>query len=201
VAEPAGKARDVVRVRSPLDGTVLALAREVKPGERVPAGDRVTWGSGKEARKLRRLHEGDAVEPGQLLVVLEDTRAGLELAGAKAELDAAQADQEAAKATFREAQFRLDRLEKLKAAGAPLVSAEEYSAAVLYRDRNKQEEVSKAAGVATAEAKVRLAEFRLGEHQIRSAWHGTILAFQVQPGEVVLRGEPLLEIRLTRKRD
>src|SRR5208282_3868468 len=100
----------------------------------------VKTGEGK--KEYGRLREGDRVEDGTLLALVDDRLARNGLAIQIARLAAAEADLEAAVATSKEAQARLDRADRLLVKGEHIFSAEEYNAMVLTRDRYKAEEKS-----------------------------------------------------------
>src|SRR5262249_30233736 len=84
--------KHLLRVPSQHDGILLMVGTEIKDGEKVPEDQVVSVKIGGETRKYRKLREGDAVEEGQLLGLVDDTLAREELAIKKAKLDAAKAE-------------------------------------------------------------------------------------------------------------
>jgi RNA polymerase sigma factor (sigma-70 family) len=199
---PAGEvARKLLRVPSPTAGILVFIGTEVKPGEKIPAASVVSCKVGKKEWTYRPLREGDRVERGQMLAVLDDTLVRLELAGEEAKRTAAEADLQASKATYEEAQHKLDRLDNLKRRNAASVTAEEYFQAVLIRDRYRQEVVSKEQGVKLAEANLEKVQAVLAQYQVRSPARGTVTALYHYKGEAVRQYEPILQIRLADKED
>jgi multidrug efflux pump subunit AcrA (membrane-fusion protein) len=121
--------KQLVKVASPVEGTVTVVGREVKEGETVPADQLVSVRTRQGEKKYRRLRVGDRVEAGRVLAVLDDRLARNELAVQKAKLAAAQAEYEAAERTAQEAQARLDRLDALRAQSVRSVKPEDYPVA------------------------------------------------------------------------
>ena len=90
------------------------------------------------------------------------------------------------------------RMEALKQQGA--VSAEEYGAAVLTRDKYAQEEISRREAVNLAAIEGQQAEVLVEMHAIRSVARGTIRAILKAPGEGVRELGELMEIELSPKK-
>jgi RNA polymerase sigma factor (sigma-70 family) len=208
-APPNASARKrLVKIASPIEGVLLVIGRELKVKklpqgpmvEELPAEQVVTVRIGNgDKKKYRRHREGDRVEEGELLAKLDDRLALNELAVQKAKLTAAQAEYEAAIATKKEAQRRLDRMDALRVEAGrkgAIVSAEDYAAGVLTRDRYKAEEISKKAGLEVAKLDVERAEINLDNHRIRSPARGVITAIYKDRGEAVQRLEPVVQIEI-----
>jgi RNA polymerase sigma factor (sigma-70 family) len=189
---PAAKSNRV-RVPSRHDGILLAVGTEVKKGA---PGKTFKVQVDNVEHVFRRLREGDKVQQGQMLARLEDRLARHEVAIARAKLAAARADFNAATAMANEAQARLTRLDGIKRAAANAVAAEEYSAAVLTRDKHRQEAASKAAGINVAQLDVDRAETILADHTIRSPVSGVIRRILKHHGEAVRRLETVFEIEV-----
>src|SRR5262249_53764147 len=154
------------RVPSQRDGIIIAIGSEIQEAQPAPKAGQMEVRIGQEVRTFRLLREGDTVEPGQMLAQLDDRLARNELLFKRTKLVAAEADHRAAVATKTEAQARLDRMEALRKANA--VSMEEYSAAVLTRDRYDQEEIAKREGIRLAQLELEHAQVILEMHTIRS---------------------------------
>ena len=186
--QPGGAAAKAKRVRVPSleDGIVLAIGSEVKKG--TPQGQVFKVRVGKEERTYRRLREGDKVKEGQMLAQLDDRLARNSLDYAQARLKAAEADWKAAQATGMEAQARLARLDDLRRRNKPAVSPEDYSAAVLTRDKHREEEVSKKEGVNAAQLEVERAQTLLERYTIRSPVSGVVRRILKHRGEAVRKG-------------
>jgi RNA polymerase sigma factor (sigma-70 family) len=194
-AAPGGARGRLLKVASPVEGVIAVVGREVKKGETLPADQIVSLRTREGVKKYRLLREGDRVEAGQVLAVLDDRLARNELAIQKAKLVAAQADFEAARKTEMEAQARLDRQDALRAQN--FVSPDDYAAAVLTRDRYQAEAKAKKAGVEVATLAVERAEIELDKHTIRSPVRGVVTAIYRQPGEAVRGLDPVVQIEIT----
>jgi WD40 repeat protein len=118
--------------------------------------------------------EGNIVEFGQMLALIDPTRAENERLYKREKIAAALADWTAAIFTAKEAQARLNRLDQLKRGDVRggIVTAEEYSAAVLTKDKYYQEEIAKKAAweLAKIEELQALADLRL--HEVRNKLPG-----------------------------
>jgi multidrug efflux pump subunit AcrA (membrane-fusion protein) len=189
---PAAKV-NVVRVPSPEDGILIVIGTEVK--EKAAKGRIIKVRIGKEERQYRKLREGDKVEAGQMVAQLEDRLARNEVAYRKAKLAAAKADHQVSVAMAREAEARLKRLNDLKRRAPQAVSEEEYLAAVLTKERYRQEEIARKEGVKAAEAELQRAQIVLEMYTIRSPVSGVIRMIHWQCGEGVRRLDTLLEIQ------
>jgi RNA polymerase sigma factor (sigma-70 family) len=190
---PAAKAK-LVRLPSPQDGILLAIGTEAKGGK---PGQTFKVRVGNGVREYRPLRVGDKVQEGQMLAQLDDRLADNDLAIAKAKQDFAEADYKAAAAMAREAQARLDRLDNLKLRDPRVVSAEEYSAAVLTRDKHKFEALSKREQVKLAILELERPRLILETYTIRSPVNGVIRAIHKHRGESVRRLETVFEIEIT----
>jgi multidrug efflux pump subunit AcrA (membrane-fusion protein) len=189
IAAP-GKGPNLHRLASPVDGIVLFVGTPGEPAGPAVAGEQkveVKVGGKSIAWNYRRLKEGDLVDRGQILVQLDPRLALNDRLYKKAKVAAAQADHAAATATAKEAQARLDRLERLTQAGGNrgLVSEEDHSAAVLARNKYAQEEISKREAVNMAVLESARAEMLLEMHQIRSPVRGIVRAIHKNSGEGV----------------
>src|SRR5262249_33637443 len=137
---------------------------------------------------------GDKVKQGQMLAQLDDRLARNDLETKQAKRAQAEAEYQAARAASTEAQNRLDRLKQLLARAA--VAQAEYEAAVLTRDRDRQEEAAKKEGVRAAQLDLERAQTILDMHTIRSPVSGVVQRILKRPGEAVRRLETLFEIRV-----
>jgi RNA polymerase sigma factor (sigma-70 family) len=194
--QAANQARpaNMVDVPSRVDGIVLFLGTEVRKGEKAAERDAVKWVGAPAGQALRRLRVGDRVTEGQLLAVIDDRLARLEVSRAERKLEAAKANYAAARVTNKEAQGRIARLEELKKHVGRIVSDDEIAAAYLVRDRYFQEEVSKKEEVTLAQADLQKAQLLLEMHQVRSPVRGTVVSIFKHRGEAVRQYEPVLRI-------
>jgi RNA polymerase sigma factor (sigma-70 family) len=192
---PVAKAK-VVRVASPQDGILLAVGSEAKKGA---PGPTFKVRVGKEVREYRRLRVGDKVEQGQMLAQLDDRLAGNDVAIAMAKLAFAKAEYQATSMMASEAQARLNRLDDLKRRDPRVVSAEEYSAAVLTRDKHAFEKISKKEQVNVVQLELERPQAILEMHTIRSPVNGVIRAIRKQRGESVRKFETVFEVEITER--
>src|SRR5206468_9389434 len=109
---------------------------------------------------------------GQIVALIDPTKALNEIANKRAKIDFAKADYKAAIAMADEAQARLNRLDDLKRRDPRVVSAEEYSAAVLTRDKHHYEMVSKKEQVNVQEIEKYNAVAEYHKHEIRCVMPG-----------------------------
>jgi RNA polymerase sigma factor (sigma-70 family) len=194
---PTGQPRLTADVVSQVSGQVVVVGTEVKPGERVREADLVVVKAGDKEVKYRRLREGDAVEAGQVVALVDDALAREDVAIARAKLEAAEADFQAAEKTREEALQRFETAKKLLAMRA--ISQEEYRAAQLTNARYAFEGEAKRAGVAVAQAEERRAETLLNRHAVRTRVGGVITRIYRQPGEGVNALEAVIQIRMSEK--
>jgi multidrug efflux pump subunit AcrA (membrane-fusion protein) len=196
--EPAGDPAAMpkrVRVPSPQDGILFVVGTEAKQGA---PGPTFKVRVGEEVREYRRLRVGDKVGEGQMLAQLDDRLARNEVVLKKARLTAAEAESKSAEAMAKEAQARLDRLDRLRRTDARL-GAEEYSAAVLTRDKHRDETASKKAAVKVAQLELERAQTVLEMYTIRSPVSGVLRAIRKHRGEAVRKLETVFEIEITER--
>jgi RNA polymerase sigma factor (sigma-70 family) len=194
---PAARAR-VVRVPSSQNGILIAVGTEVKKENETGKGrlPLLKVQVGKEVRLYQRLREGDKVKEGQMLAQLDDQLARTDLEITQAKLAAAEAGYQAARATAKEAEKRLDRMNQIKRQAPQAISTEEYEATVLTRDRYRAEESSKQEAVRAARLDMQRAQLILAMYTIRSPVSGVVQRIHRQRGEGVRSLETLFEIRV-----
>jgi RNA polymerase sigma factor (sigma-70 family) len=193
---PAAPKHEALRQEVPAEvsGVLLFVGTDVKPGEKVPAALLLKVKVDGKEQTFRRLRVGDRVEEGQLLARVDDRPARAELDVKRALLEVAQAEHRASQATREESQKRYESMLKAKKAAPGAVSEDELRGAKLTWDRYKEEERAKAAGVAAAEAQLRMARTILERHEVRSSLRGVIRAIYKRRGEAVKALEPVLQI-------
>ncbi len=192
--EPVGQ-----DVPAEVSGVLLFVGTDVKPGEKVPAALLLKVKVDGKEQTYRRLRVGDRVEDGQLLARVDDRPARGEVDVKRALLEAAKADHRASLATRDEAQKRYESLLRTKKAAPGAVSEDELGGAKLTWERYKEEERARAAGVAAAEAQLKIAQTVLARHEIRSSLRGVIKAIYKHRGEAVKSLEPVLRIEADEK--
>lgn len=122
--------------------------------------------------------EGELVKDGQPVALLEDT-------DLQHQVDRARARLEAAKATAQQTKQSWDRVRSLAQRGA--VSSEEVDVAL-----EKYRVAECAIGV--EEADLRYYEFKLSEARVTTAAGGLVMRRWVEPGDVVVAGQPVVSV-------
>ena len=145
-------------------------------------------------RRYRRLKEGDRVEEGQLLAIVDPALILDELGIKEAKYVAAEADWLASVKTRDEAEQRYRTLERLKREKFGSVSDEEFRGAKLTWDRYFFEEVGKRYAIATAKRELSQALTQLTMHEIRSKIPGEIKSILKHRGETVRNLEPVFQV-------
>ncbi len=142
------------------------------------------------------LRKGDYVVKDQIVGMVDPTKALNDIDFKNAKIVAAKAEHKAAVAMYEEAQARLNRLDDLKRQNPRLVSAEEYSGAVLTRDKHKEEAVSKEEQVKLAVIDLYQAQAEKRLHEIRCVMEGTSLVkqFYKNVGDGVKANEPVMQL-------
>ncbi len=181
-------------------GQLLFIGEPLADGVPPPAGPAnrakmILDGKDVFVRYLR-LEEGARVKEDQIVAMLDHSLALNDWMIKKAKIDAAHADHDAAQKTRMEAQARLDRYEQLRLQGKNFVTPEEYSGAVLARDRYRYEEVAKKAAITQAELEAEQALLIFKEHEIRNKIPGVsiIKTIQKHRGEAVKEQETVLQL-------
>ncbi len=197
--EPRARARpeerkDLVNVPSRRDGVLVLIGSEIAPDEKGTPDLVVTVKVGGEAKKYRRLKEGDLVEEGQLLARTDDRLARDEVTIKEAKREAARAALVASEKTRDEAQSRLARIQRLAAADA--VAQEELISAKLVFERYEAEVTARKADVIVAERELNQAKTALEMHEVRSPARGVVHSLYKQPGEAVKALESVLALRI-----
>lgn len=191
VRATAVERRDVVRT--------IVLTGRVRPAASPAVG--VTT-AGIVQRVLVR--EGDQVSSGQLLVQLDDARARAAVTEARALLatarSRAESERQQAATAVRQAARDLERMRTLYAAGA--LSARELEEAIRAADdarsvaeaANTRGAAGAFAEVERARAVIAAAEAQLANTRVTAPAAATVTARLVDPGDVVVPGQPLLEL-------
>jgi len=190
-------------VPSKRSGQILFIGEEIPDGAPPPEGKVFTakvFVGGKEVvKRYHRWEEGARVKEDQMVAMLDYSLALNDWMSKKAKIDAARADFDASIKTKQEAQARLDRMDRLLVdAGrkGAIVSAEDYSAGVLTRDRYKYEEESKKVAVTQAEIDAEQGQIIFKEHEIRCKIPGLNILKTIYKhrGEAVKEQEQILQL-------
>lgn len=143
--------------------------------------------------KYRRLVEGDRVQAGQLMAMVDSSLAREDVISKQCKVDASQADFEASEKTRDEAKARFYTQEYLLRIKA--TSMEEYRGAKATWDKYIYEAISKGKGVALAKAELNQAKTQLRMHEIRPKFEGVIKTIYRRDGESVKSGDNVFLIR------
>jgi multidrug resistance efflux pump len=189
-AQPAKLPADTVNIPARVDGFLIALGAEVKPKDNVAEADVIVVNQ----RRFRRLQAGDKVEEGQVIGLLDDRLAHIELEATKAKLLVAEAELAAATRKTEEAETTYAML--LKNEG--VVAQSEIRAAQTKVVLAKQEQNVGAARVKVAVTDVQKAEYLLSLCEIRAV-RGEIKAVLVRPGSLLKAGDAVVQIRVGAK--
>jgi WD40 repeat protein len=143
-----------------------------------------------------RLREGAYVRKGQVVAMIDPSKALNDINHKKAKIVASEAEYQAAIAMRKEAQERLNRLDNLKARNPALVNAEEYSGAVLTRDKHREEAVSKGEQVKLSRIEFYQAQADLRMHEVRCVMDGVsvVKQFYKNPGDPVKNLDPVMQL-------
>jgi WD40 repeat protein len=182
------------------DGILLIIGRKVdqEPADGSPLPTVTIWEEGKKHEyAYQLLKDGDIVEQDQIVALIDPTNALNEIANKEAKIKYAKADYEASIAMANEAQARLNRLEDLKRRDPRVVSAEEYSAAVLTRDKHAFEKVSKQWQVIVQEIEKHTAVAEYHKHEIRCVMPGKskVKTIYKYMGDGVKNLEPVMQLQ------
>ncbi|HMO46687.1 MAG TPA: efflux RND transporter periplasmic adaptor subunit [Rubrivivax sp.] len=128
----------------------------------------------------------DAVKKGQVLVELDTTKLGDQIARSRATLASRGAGVAQAAATLKEARANLARMEEVsRLSGGRVPSATEFDSARANADRALADEAAARSAVADARAALRVDETNLSKASIRSPIDGVVLTRAVDPGNAV----------------
>ncbi len=185
-----GPAPRTIRVPSEVEGRLLGIFTEIKPGDKVADKDVIVVGE----QKYRRLREGDTVKTGQLLARVNDALARDDVDIAEAKIVAAEADMLTSRKTKEEAKQRLDSMNAARARVTADGSMEDLRAAKLTYERYFEEEVAKKANLTVTQRQLSKARTQLKMYEIRSPVDGIVKAVHLQRGEGVKQLETVLEI-------
>jgi WD40 repeat protein len=137
-------------------------------------------------RKLKLLKEGDMVNDGDLLALVDPAIAVDDYVSKATKVEAAKADQKASKKTCDEAEQRYLTMQRLyNGSTSRTVSLEDLRGAKLTWDRYFFEEISKGQAIKQAEAELNAALTVLKLHEIRAKRAGVVKAVNKQRGEAV----------------
>lgn len=132
-----------------------------------------------------RVSEGSNIRRGEIIATLENADYQAQWAQAEAALVTARADLTEARAARDVAAREAERLRRLRARSAGLVSEEEYEASVSRAEQAAARAQAAEARINAAEAARRFASANLENTVIRAPFTGTVLRKEAEIGEVV----------------
>jgi RNA polymerase sigma factor (sigma-70 family) len=185
----------IVNIRAQREGRILFLGVEVKKGEAVPADDVVADNAANRDQRFRRLKVGDKVDAGQLIGLLDDRQARIDVGVCITKVKQADASRTANEKTRDEAIMRVKIIEEKNAKAPGSVAVEEYRAAQLNVHRYTGEEIEKRAWIRVREFELEQAKKLLALHELRAV-RGVIHAIIKRPGDAVRDGETVVQIRI-----
>jgi hypothetical protein len=196
-------ARSKQDISSPKDGQLLFIGHEITSENPFKQTDRpvvtafVFQGDKKVPRFYQQWNEGNIVEEGQMVALVDPALALNEVTSKDAKIQASQADFDASVAILKEAQARLDRLDRIKVTSPGAVPLEDYSAAVLTRDKYAFEKVSKKEAINSALIEKDQAIVQLRLHELRSAIKGKSIIKKIihQNGDGVKAQETIMQLQ------
>ena len=156
-----------------LDASGYIVARR-----RATVSSKVT---GKVAKVM--LEEGQRVEAGQIIALLDDSNWRAALAQSKAQLQQAEANVASAQVAFDDAKPIFERSGKQKAAA--VISAESYDESRAQFDVSHNNLLIAQSGLEAARAGVEVAQRSLDDTVIRAPFAGVVTEKTAQPGEMV----------------
>jgi WD40 repeat protein len=188
-------------IPSQKDGPLSFVGQELPPenagGPNPAPTAEIRVGSSTIRKAYRPLERDDIILPGQMVALVNPALALADLDVAHAKKVAAAADYDSAVATYNEAQARLDRAKKLLNQGPQgLISQEEYGAAILYRDRYREDAVSKREAKKVAEIEIEKARTVYQQHAIYNdtGFTGVVKTVYKKRDEAVKAQEPVLQL-------
>lgn len=129
------------------------------------------------------LEEGQRVEAGQVIALLDDANWRAALAQSKAQLQQSEANVASAKTAFDDAKPIFERSEKQKAAA--VISAESFDESRAQYDQAHNNLLIAQSGLDAARAGVEVAQRNLEDTVIRAPFAGIVTEKTAQPGEMV----------------
>jgi len=179
-------------VPSKVNGRLLQICTEIKPGETWPP-EQVFVHPVDSKRRYRKLREGDRVEAGQLVAILDDRVALAAFNSAKANDTAAKLSRTAvleAKTAVADIKVIYDKLKRDKVAADT-----EYLQVIKLFAEQKKTEAEAEGNLEKSVADLEKARVTLEDHEIRTLVGGRIKIIYARAGEAVQEGKAVLLIQ------
>ena len=206
---------EVVPADKRLERPAIMAAIRIKSNEVVPPEDQLMVGKtpglyrkmrdsddyvpgqvtlGYVMKQYRKLVEGDVVEKGQLLALVDPVVAHDDVLVKISKLDVAEADVQTSVKTKDEAKSRYERMVNANLSKPGTFALEEVSGARLTYERYIQEELSKRASLIQAQRELSAAVSILKKHEVRADSAGVIKVIIKHQDEGVKNLDPILQI-------
>jgi WD40 repeat protein len=195
-------ARHKQEVSCQKDGQLLFIGQLVSEEKKFgqpphsPETASIIQGENKLPRYYRPWEEGDIVEDGQMLALVDPSLALNEVISKEAKVKSAEADFDASVAILGEAKTRFERLERLSTQAKGAVSEEERGGALLTVWKYHYEKVAKAEAIKSAKIEKGQADTILQFHELRSLNKGKSVITKIlrQKGWSIKQGEPVMQL-------
>ncbi len=187
-----GKA-DVPSPRN-VEGLLVFIGVELKPGENAPPHQTFDVQVGNETKRYRRLNEGDQVSAGQALALVDDRLPRADVISKEAKWLASKADYDAAEKTREETYQRYRTNQRLYQDGQK-ISYEEFRGSEATWHRYEAESVSKKYAINVADAEWKQARTILSMYQLRASIAGKVKTLYKHEGESIKALDPVLQIQ------
>jgi HlyD family secretion protein len=188
VASLSGREGDAVAVRVEDVGRQDLVARVTATGHIEPKTS-IDISADVSGRIVQlTVEEGDDVEVGQLLLVIDPARFEAAVQRAEAALSDAQAREAQARGNYQQAQRDWDRIRQLKEAAEGMITESEYEQARTNAEVQQALSESARHGVSMARASVREARDNLAKTVIEAPMSGRVTRLNVERGETAVVG-------------
>jgi hypothetical protein len=180
------------------DDQIVAIKGDPKKYRRWREGDPLEPGKlaiAREIRAFRRLEVGDEIKAGQILGLVDPTKANDEVTIKKARLEASEAERQASRQTKKETQRRYDSMVKSNVRVPVSISQDDLQGTLLSCHRYELEEAAKIQSVLLAKCELNQAQAALKMHEIRSALSGVVKEIYKHQGEGIKAGERVFQIQ------
>lgn len=183
---------DKHEVPSQIDGRILVFGTEPDAGDTNPKG--LVLHPVDKTKFFRPLRDGERVRKNQLIAVLDDKDAFMQVKVAESQVEVAVEEEKSAENTR---ELALDYFKKQEALYMTKqgVSEFEYKKAKLDMLRSEADRNAKRATVAKAKEEVGRAKVLLDKHYIRSEIDGIIIPTNKKAGEAVRASEVILQVQ------
>jgi WD40 repeat protein len=195
-------ARHKQEVSCPKEGQILFLGEEVTGAGLFALGNRplevafITLGDNLVPCLYQPWHEGDSVDQGQVLALVDPSLAMSELVVKAKKVEVAIADHKSTVAIFEEAAQRFDRTKNAYQISKG-VTIDDLEATRLAKEKYKIDCEAKISAIKAAEAEMAQAETTVQQYRLRSAVNGKAVIKKIakQPGDGIHAFETVMQLQ------